>query len=82
MLQSGGKADLAPEALGAERVREVPCEHFEGDPPIVLPVERSIDHGHPTAADLHLDRVRIAKRPLQSLFHDLSSRVRGADARK
>ena len=94
MLQTGGEADLAPEARGAERLSNVRGEHLERDPPVVLAVVGAVDRGHAAAADLCLDHVRVAERLLEAprnvlgpgrrvrarAVHALHSGVWGVDA--
>ena len=66
--------DLALEALRADRLRHVREQHLERDVPVVLPIARQEDHGHPAAAELPLDRVSVRQRRSQSaellLLHD------------
>jgi hypothetical protein len=46
MVEPGGRADLAEEALGAERVRELGVEHLERYAAAVLEVAGEIDRRH------------------------------------
>ena len=47
MIDAGGKASLAPETLARGRVsRALVSEHFQGDRPFQLLVERRVDHAH------------------------------------
>ena len=57
VLQPGGEADLALEALGAERVGQLGVQHLERDGAVVPDVVREIDRRHAAAAELALDRV-------------------------
>ena len=61
MLEPGGEADLAEEALGAEGGGELGVEDLEGDGAVVLEVLGEEDGGHATAAELALERVAAAK---------------------
>ena len=56
---------LTQESLGAEDSAELRIEDFEGDVAIVLAVAGEIDRGHPSAANLSLERVRGSERALQ-----------------
>ena len=57
VLQPGGEADLALEALGAEGGGELGMEHLERDRAVVPEVAREVDRGHAPAAELALERV-------------------------
>ena len=57
MLQLGGDPDLAQESFGAEHRGEFGMQHLHRHLPIVLDVVRQENRGHPTAADLPLDRI-------------------------
>ena len=61
MLEPGGHADLAQEALGAERGGELGVEHLERDRAVVLEVVREIDRGHAAAAELALEHVAVTE---------------------
>lgn len=65
MAQSGGGFDLPREALRAEGVRQLGCEHLYHHASIMPDVTREIHHGHGTAAELALDHVIRLKRLLQ-----------------
>jgi hypothetical protein len=52
MLQPGREADLALEALRAERLGQVGVEDLEGDGAVVLEVGGEKHGGHATAAEL------------------------------
>ena len=57
MGQPGGEADLALEALGAERGGELWAEDLERHRTVVTEIARQVDRGHAPAAELTLDRV-------------------------
>jgi hypothetical protein len=59
VLEPGGEADLALEALGAERGRELRQEDLEGDWAVVPEVLGQVDHSHAAPAELALDPVVI-----------------------
>ena len=61
MAEPGGDLDLAQEALGAERGRQLGVEDLERDLAVVPEVLGEVDRGHPAAAELALER--IAGRP-------------------
>ncbi len=61
MLEPGGEADLALEALGAERRGELRVEQLEGDRAVVLEVRREPDRGHAAASELALERVAVSQ---------------------
>ena len=65
VLQPRGQADLALEALGAERGGELGMQHLERDGPVVLEVADEIHRGHAAAPELALERVAVAQRRLQ-----------------
>jgi hypothetical protein len=52
MLQPGGEADLALEALGTEHVGQLGVKHLEGDRAVVLEVGGEEHRGHAAAAEL------------------------------
>ena len=59
VLQPGGEADLALEALGPEGGGQLGVQHLERDRPVVPEVLGQIDGGHAPAAELALERVAI-----------------------
>ena len=61
MLQLCREPDLSKEPLGAEHRGELGAQHLERDRAIVLQVTSEVDRGHPTAAELALDRVPARK---------------------
>ena len=68
MLEPGGRADLAQEALGAEAAGELGVQHLEGDGAVVAEVAGEIDGGHAAAAELALERVSgRAARPAEGV---------------
>ena len=71
MLQPGGDLDLAGEALRAQGGGELGAEHLDRDLALVLQVFGQEDGGHAALAELALEQVAGAQRPLQSFtqFH-------------
>ena len=65
VLQPGGDADLAGEALGAEGRGELGAEHLDGDLAVVLQVVGEVDGGHAALAELALDPVGGAEGTLK-----------------
>ncbi len=69
MLQPGGQADLALEPVGREAFGEVGAEHLDHH----FPSQRSlVGHEHPahaSTAELPLDDVGGAERPLQPVLN-------------
>jgi hypothetical protein len=61
VLQPGGEADLAEEALGTQAGGDLRAEHLEGNRPIVLEVLRQVHSGHSTATELTFDSVAISQ---------------------
>ena len=61
MLEPGGRADLAQEALGAERAAELGVQDLERHRPVVLEVAGEVDRGHAAAAELALEHVAVAE---------------------
>ena len=59
VLQPGGEADLALEALRPQRGGQLGVEHLERHRPVVPEVVGEVDDGHAPAAELALDRVAI-----------------------
>jgi len=59
MLEPGGEADLALEALGAKCRGQVGVQDLERDGPVVPQVVGEIDRGHPPAAELALEAVAV-----------------------
>ena len=62
MLQAGSDADLALEALGAERCGELGAKHLEGDEAVVVQVPREVHRCHAALTELALDRVAAGQR--------------------
>ena len=62
MLQAGGEADLALEAVVAHAGGELGVQQLERDRPVVPQVLREVDGGHPTAPELPLERVAALQR--------------------
>jgi hypothetical protein len=74
VLELRSELDLLEEALGAEHRRELRVQHLDGHEPVVPHVLREPHGGHPTAAELALQRVTVGQRCLQ-LFDDLPARL-------
>ena len=60
MLEPGGEADLAEEALGAEGGGELGVEDLEGDVAVVLEVLGEEDRGH-AVAELALECITVSE---------------------
>ena len=69
MLQPGGEADLALEAVGAERGGELGEEDLERDGAVVAEVVGEVDDGHAAAAELALDGVAVGEGVAQAVRH-------------
>ena len=69
MLEPGGEADLALEALGAERGGELGEQDLEGDGPVVAEVVGQVDDGHAAAAELALEGVAVGEGVAQAVRH-------------
>ena len=65
MLQPGGEPDLALEALGTQRDRELGVEHLECHRAVVLEVAGQEDRSHAAAPELPLERVATAQPALE-----------------
>ena len=76
VLQAGGGGDLASEALGAERVRELGEQHLERHRALVLHVAGEPDRRHAPAPDLALQRVLVAQASLE-VFVSIRHGLRG-----
>jgi hypothetical protein len=75
MLEAGGQHDLAQEALGAQRGRQVRVEHLERDHPVVAEVPGQPDARHAASSKLALDDVAAAQplgEILLALIHALA----------
>jgi hypothetical protein len=59
MRELGGGLDLAQEAVGAQRNRQLGTEDLDGDRPVMLEIAGEIDRGHPALAQLALDGVAV-----------------------
>ncbi len=59
MLQPGGEADLAEEALGAEGGGELGMEDLERDGAVEPDVLGQVDRRHAAAAELALERIAL-----------------------
>ena len=77
MLEPGGDADLAGEAVGAEGRGELGAEHFDGDLAVVLQVVGKVHGGHAALAELALDPVGGAEGTLK-----LVAQVAGRGSRR
>jgi hypothetical protein len=69
MLQRGGEADLAEEAVHADRAGELGAKDLDGDQPLVPQIAREPDGGHPAPAQLALDGVASGQGGVQTLEH-------------
>jgi hypothetical protein len=58
VLQRGGELDLAPEAVGAHRRRELGRQHLDHHAAAEGDLGGEVDAAHPAAAELALDPVR------------------------
>ena len=65
MLEPGRDADLAGEAVRAERGGELGTEHLDRDLAVVLEVVGQVDGGHAALAELALDPVGGAEGTLK-----------------
>jgi hypothetical protein len=61
VMETRGSADLAQEALRAERGGELGVKHLERHRAVVPEVMGQVDSGHATAAELALKRVSVAQ---------------------
>ena len=57
MAKLGGEADLAEEALGAERQPDFGEKHLDGHRALVAEVPGLVDQSHPPASQLALEKV-------------------------
>ena len=71
MLQASGDLDLAQEAVGAERGRQLLVQQLDRDGPVMLQVLGEEDRGHAAPAELSLDRVMLDERITQC-FQEIS----------
>jgi len=62
VVEAGGEANLALEALGAERGSQAGIEHLEGDRPLVPEVLSQPDRGHAAPPELALALEQVAAR--------------------
>ena len=77
MLEPGGDADLAGEAVRAEGRGELGAEHLDGDLAVVLEVVGQVDGGHPALSEFALDPVSRAEGTLK-----LVAQVAGRGSRR
>jgi len=73
VLQPGGIADFALEAIGTERGGKVGVEYLQGHRSVVPQVVREIDRSHATNAELALERVAVGEGGLEA-FQGLGQR--------
>ena len=66
MTERGGELDLAEEAVGAERRRQLGVNDLERDRPLLPEVLSQVDRGHPAATDLALDAKAVGQGSLKS----------------
>ena len=69
MLEPGGEADLALEALGAERGGELGEQDLERDRAVVPEVVGQVDDGHAAAPELALEGVAVREGVAQAFRH-------------
>ena len=74
MLEPSGRADLAQEALGPERVSQLRMQDLEGHRSVVLEVPGEVDGGHAAAAELALECVAVAAGPRRARTGGLGHR--------
>ena len=67
VLERRGKADLAQKAICTEDGAQLWAEYLERDGTVVLEVSGQVDHRHPTAAELALERVAVGQGGLEPL---------------
>ena len=67
MLQIRGEPDLTQEAFGAEGRGQLRSQYFDRDLPPVLEILGKVDHRHPTATELALNRVATGEGGLESV---------------
>jgi hypothetical protein len=61
VLEPGGEANLALEALRPQRVGQPGMEHLQGDGSVVLEIAGEMDRGHAAAPELTLERIATAQ---------------------
>jgi hypothetical protein len=61
MLETGSHLDLPHEALGAERVGQLPVQDLEGDGPIVPEIACQVDRSHAAPPQLALEPVAVTQ---------------------
>ncbi len=66
MVEAGRGFDLAQKAVRTQGRRKLGLQNLDSDRAMVLEVCGEVDCCHPTAAELALDRVTVAKGGLQS----------------
>jgi hypothetical protein len=74
VIEPGGELDLAQEALGPQGRGQLRPQHLDRDRAVMLLVLGEIDRGHPTAADLPLDRVAVGE-GLRDAFQQIGHQV-------
>jgi hypothetical protein len=79
MLEPGGEADLALEAVGPERGGELGEEELEGDGAVVAEVLGQVDDGHAAAPELALG-VAVGEGVAQVLRHSHGELQESGDA--
>jgi hypothetical protein len=60
VLKPGGRFDLPPEALGADRLGTRSMERLESHRPVVSEVLSEVDHGRAATTEFALDQVALA----------------------
>ena len=66
MLQAGGDGNFPEKALRPECGHQLLAQDLESDQAAVLKIVGEIDNGHPTAAQLALDRVATGEGRLEA----------------
>lgn len=61
MLETGSELDLPQEPVWAERRSQLRVEDLERYRAVVLEVEREVDRGHASAAELSVDAVTVGE---------------------
>ena len=83
MLQSRRSADLAQEALGAQRRAEVGMQHLDGNVALMLEVVGQIHRGHAAGAEFTLDAISVGERcsePIEGPVHPTGREFRAESA--
>ena len=68
MIELRGGLDLAEEALGAQRGRQLGAQYFDGHLALVFQVTSEVDRGHAAGAEFVLDGVAVRECCGESLY--------------